>query len=108
MTTRAPGSPPQGSVWIVCALRLATEPKVKNFERRMLSGSPIHWDRFWTTPPLRPSEAVFEMDERTHNAQRDHIDAWEIGKPVGPVSESSRAAASSINLMCLSNARALT
>jgi len=86
MPTRAPGSPPQGSVWIVCALRPAAEPEVRSFERRVLAGGSLNWDRFWTTPPLRPSEAVFEMNERTFSTERDRIYAWvsqqpELGEP---------------------------
>ena len=81
MSTRAPGSPPQGSVWIICALRLADELEIRIFERRVLGGGSFHWDGFWTTPPLRPSEAVFEIGERTYNAERDHIDAWVSQQP---------------------------
>jgi hypothetical protein len=76
MTTRPPGSPPQGSVWIVCALRLAAEPEVRSFERRVLAGGSLNWDRFWTTPPLRPCEAVFEMNETTYSTEHDRIHAW--------------------------------
>ena len=76
MFTRAPGSPPQGSVWIICALRLADERDIRVLERRMLGSGSFNWDRFWTTPPLRPSEAVFEIGEMTYKAERDHIDAW--------------------------------
>ena len=76
MTTRAPGSPAHGSVWVVCALRPAAEPDVRIFEQRVMHARAFHWDRFWTTPPLRPSEAVFEIGEMTYKAERDHIDAW--------------------------------
>ena len=79
LPTRAPGSPPQGSVWVVCTLRVAAEPDVRVFERRVMGA--LHWDRFWTTPPLRPSEAVFEMNSRTYNAERDRIHAWVSQQP---------------------------
>lgn len=47
----------------------------------MMSTGAFHWDRFWTTPPLRPDEAVFEMSERTYGAERDQIDAWVSQQP---------------------------
>jgi len=81
MPTRAPGSPPRGSIWIVCALRHAAEPEVRDFERRVLAGASMNWDRFWTTPPLRPSEAVFEMNEASYSAERDRITAWVSKQP---------------------------
>ena len=82
MTSRAPGSPPEGSVWVVCALRSAAEPDVRIFERRVMAATgSFHWDRFWTTPPLRPLEAVFEMSERTYKAEREQIDAWVNQQP---------------------------
>ena len=71
-----PGLPPQGSVWIVCALRVAAESEVTTFEQRVMGATAFHWDRFWTTPPLRPQEAVFEMNAGTYAAERDQIEAW--------------------------------
>ena len=76
MTIRAPGSPPQGSVWVVCALRIAAELDIRIFERRVMAASGFHWHQFWTTPPLHPREAVFEMSERTYEDERGQIAAW--------------------------------
>jgi hypothetical protein len=71
-----PGLSRQGSVWIICALRVATELEVRAFEQRVLSARAFEWQRFWTTPPLRPQEAVFEVSRATYDAQRDAIEAW--------------------------------
>ncbi len=81
MTTRAPGSPAHGSVWVVCALRPAAEPDVRIFEQRVMHARAFHWDRFWTTPPLHPQEAVFEMDEKTYSVERDQIAGWVSQQP---------------------------
>jgi len=81
MPTRAPGLPPQGSVWIVCTLRPTPEPEVRTFEQRVMRSGGFHWDRFWTTPPLQPREAVFEMNEGTYSAERELIAGWVSQQP---------------------------
>jgi hypothetical protein len=60
----------------VCDLRVATDAQVAAFERRALGVRVSLWGRFWTTPPLRPSGAVFEVAELVYRANRAAIDSW--------------------------------
>jgi len=77
----------------MCDLRLVPEAEVAAFEQRVLSAGAFLWDRFWTTPPLHPSQAVFEMPEAVYQTNRVAIDNWISGQPelvnprvVGPTS----------------------
>ena len=81
MTTNAPGSPPEGSIWIVCDLRVVTEPRVAAFEQRVLATRDAFWTAFWTTPPLYPSHALFEVTTDEYHAHRTAIDAWIAAQP---------------------------
>ena len=77
----------------MCDLRLASEAEVAAFEQRVLRASASLWNRFWTTPPLRPRQATFELAEAVYQANRAAIDNWITGQPelanprvVGPTS----------------------
>jgi hypothetical protein len=80
----------------MCDLRFASEAEVAAFEQRVLRADTSLWDRFWTTPPLFPRQAVFEMLEAVYQAKRAAIDNWitaqlELANPrvVGPISYGS-------------------
>jgi hypothetical protein len=81
VSASAPGAPPHGSIWIVCDLRVESDAELAAFERRVLAGSHSHSNRFWTTPPLRPSQAVFELNEAVYGAERVAIDTWMREQP---------------------------
>lgn len=81
MGIQAPGSPREGSIWIVCELRVATERQVAAFEQRVLQARAPFWDRFWTSPPLRPSRATFEVARTAYQANRLAIEDWITRQP---------------------------
>jgi hypothetical protein len=76
MSAQAPGSPHEGSIWIVCDLRVASDAQVAAFEQRVLGARDSLWESFWTTPPLRPCWATFELSEAAYQANRAAIDKW--------------------------------
>ena len=81
VSVHTPGSPPEGSIWVVCDLRVASEAEVTACERRVLGSGASPWSSFWTTPPLHPALAVFELAERVYEGDRATIDSWISAQP---------------------------
>ena len=65
----------------MCDLRVESDAELAAFERRVLAGSDSHSNRFWTTPPLHPSQAVFELNEAVYGAEQVIIDTWMREQP---------------------------